>query len=179
LHQTVKELTAAIASGNDEALAVLYRGWFDWLYREARRVSRCDESFCLDVVQDVMMRLVRTIKPMETEANLRAWLSTVLRCCILDRLRGERRREARHRRLTLSRPAEECPAELSDRLEWLRNELAGLEDSQMRLIVLRYQLGWTLRDIGDALGLAAGAVDGRIRRILAGLRKRALERRDA
>ena len=64
--QPVRELTAAIASGDTEALASLYREHFDSLYGQARRITGRDESFCLDVVQDAFMRVIRSIPIMDT-----------------------------------------------------------------------------------------------------------------
>ena len=64
---------------------------------------------------------------------------------------------------------------LCERLEWLRRELAALDDPQTRLLVMRYRLGWTLQRIGSALGLKPGAVDGRLGRLTAALRRRAQE----
>ncbi len=37
---------------------------------------------------------------------------------------------------------------------------------------MRHRFGWTLQDIGRALGLSPGAVDGRLRRLVRTLRKR-------
>jgi DNA-directed RNA polymerase specialized sigma24 family protein len=43
------------------------------------------------------------------------------------------------------------------------------------LILMRHRFGWTLERIGRAVGLSAGAVDGRLGRILRSLRKMAQE----
>lgn len=172
---SVRKLTTAIASGNTEAFTRLFRTRFDEMYTYARRTTGRDESFCLDVVQDAMLRVIRSIKPMETETHLRTWLRVVVQTCAYDRLR----REARRRRW--ERAAAEIPEvntggkDLDARLEWLRAELASLDDPNVRLLVMRYRLGWTLQRIGEAVGLKPGAVDGRVRRLTAVLRRRARE----
>lgn len=168
-------LTAAIAAGDTEAFSRFYRRWFPVLYADARRATGRDEAFCLDVVHDAMLRVIRSMRPLPTEADLRRWLRVVVRSCAYDRLRAESRR-LRHERAareTRSVAAGAGDAELDDRLEWLRRELRDLDDRSVQLLVMRHRLGWTLARIGRVLGLAPGAVDGRLRRIAARLRRRA------
>jgi hypothetical protein len=43
---------------------------------------------------------------------------------------------------------------------------------------MRHRLGWTLERIGAVVGLAPGAVDGRLRRIIGRLRAAGWEVRD-
>ena len=114
--QPVRELTAAIASSDTEALASLYREHFDSLYGEARRITGRDESFCLDVVQDALMRVIRSIPIMETEAGLRRWLSFVVRSCAYDRLRQMARRRHREASVAVADDGGASHDELSDRL---------------------------------------------------------------
>jgi RNA polymerase sigma factor (sigma-70 family) len=168
-------LTRAIACGDSAAFARFYNQWFNVAYTEARRASGgCDEQFCLDVVQDSMMRVIRSIKPMESTIDIQRWLCVVVRSCCHDRLRKEARIRRRERASArLASPAIE--ADLDDQLEWLRHQLSCLDGEQVKLLNLRFRLGWTLHRIGSALGLKPGAVDGRITRCLAGLRDQARE----
>ena len=175
---SVRELTTAIASGNTEAFTRLFRERFDDMFADARRATGRDESFCLDVVQDAMVKVIRCMKPMDTEKRLRSWLRVVVQSCAYDQLR----KEARQRRW--ERVAAELPRKGSDdneldrRLEWLRFELADLSHPDTRLLLLRHRLGWTLERIGRTVGLKPGAVDGRVRRLTARLRRRARETYD-
>ena len=173
MNGSVRELTAAVASGDSEAFARLYRGRFDEMYVEARRATGRDESFCLDIVQDAMIRVIRSMKPLETEQHLRTWLRVVVQSCAYDRLRKEARRRRWEQAAADARRAASRDDDLSEKLEWLRRELATLDDPQARLLTMRYRLGWTLRRIGDAVGLKPGAVDGRLGRLTASLRRRA------
>ena len=50
-----------------------------------------------------------------------------------------------------------------------------MNDAQVRLLTMRYRFGWTLQRIGAAVGLKPGAVDGRLARLVAALRRRAQE----
>jgi RNA polymerase sigma factor (sigma-70 family) len=176
LNDTAHELTTAIASGDTEAFARFYRERFDAMYAEARRVTGRDEAFCLDVVQDAMIKVIRSMRPLSTEARLSAWLRAVVKSGAYDRLRREARRKRWERSaVDVRQSAVEESDGHSERLEWLRGELAGLDEPQLRLLTRRYRLGWTLRRIGEAMGLRPGAVDGRIGRLVGTLRRRAEE----
>ena len=176
MEESVQQLTAAIASGDTEAFARFYRGRFDHMYAEARRATGRDESFCLDVVQDAMIRVIRSLRPMDSETGLRSWLRAVVQCCAYDRLRAEARRVRRERKAIEARPAEaSADIDIAEKMAWLRRELAALDDQQAQLLVMRYRLGWTLQRIGEAVGLKPGAVDGRLNRAVSALRRRAEE----
>ena len=97
LASETRTLTAAIASGDTEAFARFFGIWFDWMRGEAARATARDEAFCLDVVQDSMMRVIRSLKPMSTDDDLRRWLRVVVRSCAYDRLRRDARACGRER----------------------------------------------------------------------------------
>jgi RNA polymerase sigma-70 factor (ECF subfamily) len=160
-----------MAGGDAEAVTQFYGDYFDWMYTQARLATARDESFCLDVVQEAMLRVIRSIKPVDNEARLRAWLRLVVQTTALDLLRKERRRKARE----MSRAASEVvvPPPVDEQTAWLTEALAGLDPEIVRMIELRFEQRWTLRRIGQALGLTTSAVDGRLRRVLKELRKMA------
>lgn len=167
--------TAAIASGDTEALSRFYEYWFDRLYAEARRVTQRDESFCLDVVQDVMMRVIKSIKPMQSEAQLWRWLQTVVRSCAYDRLRKEKRRALRERAADYTINDEHISS-IHEQLHWLERQINELDRRDADLLIMRHRFGWTLNRIGRALGMTTGAVDGRLSRLTARLRAKARDR---
>lgn len=172
METSTRELTRAIASGNTEAFAQLYEIHFSAMLRDAMRFTGRDEQTCLDIVQDSMMKVIRCIKPMDTEAGLRAWLRCVVKSCAYDSLRRETRMKRRER----SRAPEQSSADTSDlteRLHWLQEQLKQLDPASRDIVLLRHRFGWTLQRIGTALGLSTGAVDGRLTRALSELQHRA------
>ena len=177
LDPAIRSLTAAIASGDTEAFARFFDLWFEWMRREAGRTTGRDESFCLDVVQDSMMRVIRSMKPMPTEDDLRRWLGVVVRSCAYDRLRREARARDRQRRGDTAIRTEHDP-DLHGRIRWLEQELRSMSSPNAELLLMRYRFGWTLQQIANALGLKPGAVDGRLRRLIGILRRRAREQHD-
>ena len=177
-----KALTTAVASGNTDAFAVFYRAWFDVMYQQAQHVSKRDESFCLDIVQDAMLRVIKSIKPMDSSQDLRRWLNVVVKTCAYDRFREEARRSARERKFETDPESVEHYDNSEDqqntleRLHWLENELRSMDRSDAELLLMRHRFGWTLKLIGETLGLKPGAVDGKLQRLVGKLRQSAKER---
>ncbi len=167
------ELAGRIAVGDRDALGAFYERTFDLLFREAARATGRDESFCLDVVQDAFLRLVRRPPRVDGAAALHAWLRRVVVSAACDRLRAEARRMERERRSAAACPraAERDAVEAGERLARLRRERARLDETA-DLPVLRHRAGSTLGSLGALFGLSGSAVDGRITRALARLRRR-------
>lgn len=166
-------LTTAAASGDDGAFAALYRAWFDHALALAFRLTGRDESFCLDVVQDAMLKAARSVPPGLDEDAFRRWLTRVVHTCALDRLRAERRRVQRERSATrrdLHEPDHAPDAELDERIAELRKALARLGPADRSLLLVRFARGATLDQAARANGISGSAAHGRIRRLLKRLR---------
>lgn len=166
-----KALTKATARGDTRAFGVLYARWFDHAYATARRLTRRDEAFCLDVVQEAMLKAARRIPTLPNEAAMSAWLGTVVHRAALEALRAERRRLAReHRARSHTIPTTDPADDLDDRIAWLRGQLRELSVQDRSLLAARFVRGRTLAQAGEEAGLTGDAVHGRVRRILRRLR---------
>ncbi|MCH8822632.1 MAG: sigma-70 family RNA polymerase sigma factor [Planctomycetes bacterium] len=170
----VKALTAAVAAGDTDAFAVFYRDWFNVMYQQAQQVSQRDESFCLDIVQDAMLKVIKSIKPMNSADDLRRWLHIVVKTCTYDRFREQARRIARERKFEPAQSSKDQEI-IRERLQWLERELRSMDRSDAELLLMRHRFGWTLKRIGQSLGLKPGAVDGKLQRLVRKLRRRAKE----
>lgn len=172
-------LTAGMAAGDEAAVEAFYRRYFDRLYGMARRATRRDEAFCLDVVQEAVLLVIRLVRPVDTEARLVAWLRLVVRTTAYDLLRGDRRRRRREVLAAVgggrstSNAAGDEPAADAAQLEWLRGQIGRLDPQLVRIIDLCYRHEWTLARIAAALGVSTGTIDGRLRRALAAIRRNA------
>ena len=167
-------LTTAMAAGDPAAVAAFYRGHFPLLYAAARRATGgADEATCLDVVQDAVLRIVRTVRPVASAGQLRAWAVLVVRTVAYDHLRAAARRW-RHEAAVVVAPGGPQGADGEQRA-WLADRLSELDPALVRLIDLRYQHRWTLARIAAAVGLPVGTVDGRLRRAISQLRHAAAE----
>ena len=170
----VGELTRAIAAGSGEALTWLYRSRFDALVAFARTRTRRDEAFCLDLVQETFLRVIRGLPALDTEAQLDAWLLRTLERCAIDALRREQRRRRREDAAKATETGPDPPGvrthEQRADAVGVRERLSLLPSAVRDLLEARFRFGWTLARIGAAVGLAPGAVDGRISRALDRLR---------
>lgn len=173
--QVSSALTAAMAAGDAAAVECFYRGYFDALYKEARRATGRDEAFCLDVVQEAVLRVLRSVRRVESEAQLAAWLRLVVRTTAYDLLRGESRRRRREAATVPANSRASGHDESDAQLEWLRRQIESLDPQLIRIIELRFRDGWRLARIARKLGLSIGTVDGRLRRALKRLRDVATE----
>src|SRR2546426_8379130 len=160
--QEVLLLTRAIAQGKSEAFAAFYQVWFHRAYRLARSLTRRDESFCLDVVQDAMLKVVRSLRPIPTRERLERWIVRVVHTTALDALRREGRR-LRHEQRAAVPPGVKAGSEddSQERIEWLSARLAELPDEDRALLAERFERGKTLRASGAAVGMTGNAAHGR------------------
>ena len=171
----VLRLTRGVADGDSAAFGLFYELWFDRAYALARRLTRRDESFCLDVVQDSMLRVVRSLRPMATSTELARWMSRVVRTTAIDLLRREARRIRREeRRLDRALPREEVGTaellEIEEAIAWIRLEIEKLPEDERALFERRFRRGSTLEAAGEALGISGNAAQGKLRRAIGRIR---------
>jgi len=172
------QLTAAVARGDEQAFAAFYELWFDRTLALARKATRRDESFCLDVVQDCMLRVVRAMRPLDTESAVEAWMARAVLTTAIDRLRADRRRTRREQEAARGEQDDAHPAteaEVTERNAWLIAHLRELPERDQQLLAARFGDDKTLAEVGEALGMTGHAAHGRIRRIIARLRDAAQE----
>jgi len=174
-----EELTRALAAGQEDAVELFHRRYFDWLVAQARRATRRDESFCLDVVQDAMLRIIRTVRTVSDEVRFRAWLRLVVQTTAWDRLRSERRRQQRELAAVAARAGDDRdPPADQEQIEWLKEQIERIDPQTARMLELRFHERWTLAKIGALFGLSIGTIDWRLRKALGELRERAIEEFD-
>lgn len=175
MHST-RELTRAVAAGDARALETIYRDHFDALYAYLRSATGRDESFCLDIIHDTMLKVIRSIPILESAAALEGWLRVAALSCARDRLRADarrRRREAAKSRLgepTYDRAGAELESEDRAALARIEAVIAAIDPAAAELVLARHRFGWTLARIGAMVGLSPGAVDGRLSRALSTIR---------
>ena len=168
----ILELTTAIASGDTEAFGRFYDRYFHAVFGLARRISGRDEAFCLDIVQEAMLRVVKHMRPLPDEDALLRWLAAVVRSTVYDVLRAEIRRKRREARRGKEHAQRESgDADTQRQIAWIRRELANLDPDDAWLLVMRHRWGWTLDRISEAIGAGTSTTDRRIRRVMAKLKR--------
>ena len=173
--EAIQRLTAAMAAGDRAAVASFYEQHFNWLFLEAKKACGRDESFCLDVVQEAMLRIIRTVRRAENNAQFFAWMRLVIRTSALDLMRRDRNRARRESLVSVSEINQvdsilEEEEDQQKRRNWLEKQIAAIDPHIVELINLRFEKNFTLQKIAEMFGLPIGNIDGRIRRALAKLR---------
>jgi RNA polymerase sigma factor (sigma-70 family) len=163
-----RRVSSGIAAGSRDALSALFAARFDFLLSVARERTRRDESFGLDCVQDTMLKVARSLPPLDSLAALDTWLRRTILHAALDRIRSEHSRAARHVARGEARAADADDERIAD----LQAELDRLPAEERHFLLLRFRSGLTLAQIAAHTGNAPKAIDSRLRRVLARLRVR-------
>jgi RNA polymerase sigma-70 factor (ECF subfamily) len=166
-------VTDGVMSGDAHSLEVFYEHFFDLMLRQARRVTGSDEQTCLDIVQDSMLKIIRCMKRIDDEDCLTAWTRAVVNSVAYDWLRKKSRLANRHSEQLGQVVDTHTDSDFETKLIWLEEQVERMDPQLRQLIAWRYRFGWTLAKIASRCGLETGAVDGRIRRAVKKLRKRA------
>ncbi|MGE3108154.1 MAG: RNA polymerase sigma factor [Phycisphaerales bacterium] len=180
-------LVRAIAAGDTSAFAEFYETWFDRALDLARHLTRRDDHFCLDIVQDAMLRAARSLSPrlgITTRQDLDRWMTRVVHTTALDVLRKESRRRVREQRGPRRSPVRRDPIAseaassdareqvlLAERITWIRAELDTLDAAERDLLMARFAGGRTVAQAAMEAGTSAGSATGRLTRVLARLRQ--------
>lgn len=176
---TDAELARRIAAGDEVAFTAFYHAWFPPTLALAKAISRRDEAFALDVVQDVMMAVVHKLPALRDEPAVRAWMTRTVANAVTDRLRAETARQRRERRVGGERerlggePWLQLVAE--ERGAWLLASLEALPAMDRQLLAARFGTSTTVAAAAATLGLSEDAAHGRLRRALGRLRRHAAE----
>lgn len=159
--------------GEREAFDELVDRWHLPIWRYVRRLVGRDTE-AEEVTQEVWLRILRGILALEDPARLPAWIFTIARRAVMDRLR------VRYAQASLV-PLEEEPAVLlgteEPDLGWMDEEIleqALLELSPMEreVLVLFHLQELTLREVAEVLGIPPGTVKSRLSRARVALEQR-------
>ncbi|MCA9292375.1 MAG: sigma-70 family RNA polymerase sigma factor [Phycisphaerales bacterium] len=159
----------AIRAGDAAAFTRLYEATFDRLLARAKRCTKRDEQFCLDVVQEVFVKVIKRLPILESEAALHAWLDRATVTTAYDALRRDIRRARREEGRVEGDAARAASSdvETKEQLDWLARELAEMDAGVARRVMARHRDGKAMED------LTSGSARGRVYRAMEALRERA------
>ena len=159
-----EELLAAIARGDEQALAALYDRYGRIAYGLALRVLR-DPALAQDAVQDAFLAAWRTAAGFDpARGNARTWLLTLVHRRAVDLVRREERRRGD--------PLDDAPlasgdatdeaAEVRDERRRVQGALAQLTRDQREALELAYYGGLSQSELAERLGVPIGTVKSRM-----------------
>jgi RNA polymerase sigma-70 factor, ECF subfamily len=160
-------LVDAITSGDESALAEVYRRHSSSIYGLALRILR-RADMAQEVLQEVVCGLWERPDRFDAErGGLRPWLLRMAHGKAVDRLRSETRRQAREEKSLVGEDEQRGDLEREVwelvRAEVVRNALTTLNPGEQEAITLAYFGGHTYRDVAKLLDIPEGTVKSRIR----------------
>lgn len=171
-------LVAELCAGSEDAFAYLMALYRNPVYNLAYHILG-NNSDAADVLQNVMVKVIRGIKQFHGESSLKTW---VLRIAFHEASNFRRSWFRRRRRESCSlddpRPetaavAENAAAhgetpyealELSERRELVQRALRSLSEPYRAAVVLREMEGLSYEEMAAVLGVAEGTVKSRLMR---------------
>lgn len=144
----------------------LVERWHSRLLRHAWRLTGEAEA-AADAVQEAWVAILRGLGRLDDPARFRAWAYRITGNKCRDWIRRRRRTRRFWERLARephSRTVEADPAEAEEgRAEQrLARALGGLSADRRALLAMFYTEGLSIREIGEALGVAEGTVKSRL-----------------
>jgi RNA polymerase sigma-70 factor (ECF subfamily) len=182
----VEEMTASDLLGTTVGSA---GGGVDWAEALARHdrwlrtvvLARLGERQAVDeVIQEVGLAAVAQRAPLSDPGKVSAWLYRLaIRHALLYRRRMGRRRALATRYAEASRARPDGASTVDpldcllrdERRRLVREALARLPGRDAELIILKYTEAWSYRELADHLGLTEAAVEARLHRARARLRR--------
>ena len=156
----------AARTGDPEALASLYRTHGAVLYRLAYRLTGTPQD-AEDVVHDVFVGLPEALGRYEERGSFASWLKRVTARVALMRLRARTRR----REVVLEATLPTAAPPLDSASVALRSAVDALPDPLRAVLVLKEVEGYSHAEVGELLGISAGASRVRLNRAMRLLRK--------
>lgn len=144
------------------------------LLRYAGRILG-DVERARDVVQETFLRLLKSGRD-RTQDHLAEWLFTVCRNRALDVCRKERRMTRLSEKAEQFRPSPDPPppavAAQNETLRQVTDALGALPPNQQEVLRLKFQNGFTYKQIAGITGLSVSNVGFQIHTAIQALRKR-------
>ena len=165
------DLARRAASGDRRAFAALYDRHVDAVYRYAYFRLRVDAE-AEDVTSEVFHRALVAMPRFEPRRPFLAFLYTIARNVITDRMRRERPQASFEDALAhpSEAPGPEELASAGDEVRRLRAAVAQLTTLQQEVIVLRYLEGRSTKETAVVIGKPESTIRGIQMRALAALR---------
>ena len=171
--ESVAALTAGVRRGEEAAVRQLYAAYSLRLTRYALVITHGDEAASAEAVQAAFLRAMRSLRCIQEEPALWAWLARAVRCAATDAARGERRRATLLSRFRdLLQPAAYPPLEDTENV-WhtaLEHALTELDPDSRALLHARYTEHIPLEEIAITHATTGRAIEGRLARLREKLR---------
>lgn len=161
----------SLTPGDERAFVAFYNEWFPTIVCWARELTGRDEAFCLDVVQETMLRVIRSMPRLDTHAAFVAWLRAATRSAAIDLIRRQLSDAARVRRAAKPERVDAIRLLADDEsIASLLEALERLDPEDQMLLRVRANASASFEDLAAVFGGTPDSLYGRARRAMARLR---------
>lgn len=170
----LRRLTEAMAHGDDAAWAEFNRLHGPVIFRQLLALTRGDDDLAKEALQQTYLRVAKHVRPCDTAPMFKSWLRTVARTALQDCWRRRRSfADLLFRRW--QEPPELSNPEADDRLMTeLDAALRRLHAEDQALLEAKYFSGLDVRTLAYNLRLSPKAIESRLTRARAALRRELL-----
>lgn len=147
--------------GERHAFDELIRRWQEPIWTFVRR-QVADSDVAKDITQEVWIRVLRGFGSLRDCSKLRAWLFTVARRTVMDRLRRQYAAPAIADVDMEDVPAEESAEDIEEHLATMHHELAMLPVAERETLTLFYLRELSMQELADVLMVPVGTVKSRL-----------------
>ncbi len=170
-NSTDEELLVAVREGDLGAFDDLYTRYERRLFGYIRRMVD-DRDLAEDLLQDVLLTVIRDRSYDPQRGRFSAWLFTVARNrCLQQR----RHAEVRDRPTDSPTPEHSNPEQTLARTQQVRVAMSGLTEAQQQLLLLKQVGELTYRELADIHGVAEGTIKSRLHAATKAFRRRLAE----
>lgn len=162
----IQALTQAMARGDEAAFREFYDAYFDRLLRYLLVVTGGNEQAAHEALQAAMIRVVRHVKPFDTEEKFWSWLTVLARSALADESKKQRRWFAFLERFTHQQEAAPADDAADEKLRaLLASQVAGLPEDERKIVEQKYLERQSVRDIAEARRMTEKAVESKLSRV--------------
>lgn len=120
------------------------------------------QDAALDVLQDVWLKVVRSIRILRDPGSLKPWLYAITHGVAVDRIRRDYRRDKAEQaelddRLTLEEPSFDQEDAVA-----VHNALSRMSIKQREVLVLHFLEDLSIAEIANVIGISEGTIKSRI-----------------
>ncbi len=167
----LRDLTSGLARGDDIAWTEFHRDYGPGIFRQLLAATRGDHDLASEALQQTYLRIARHARPCDSAPMFAAWLRTVARSALHDCWRRQRTFWQLLRN-PLAAPEDATNEQEDDTLaEALESALAQLDAADRTLLEQKYFSGRDVRTLAAQLEVTPKAVESRLTRARAELRR--------
>lgn len=166
------DLTKSVAAGDETATHDFFQRYCDRLFRYALVITRGQEDLAREILSLTMIKAIRAMRPMESDADIWRWLTRIAWNCFLDHCRKTKRRPP------TEQIPETIPAPSQDQalLNALNESVTELPLDEREIVERCYFEDESQADVAASIQTTRKAVESRLARIRQKLRAAVLQK---